>query len=60
MKRLLTVRQAAEILELSPNYVRGLILDGELRAKNISRGVKRIYRIDTQELDRFIDDLPED
>ena len=60
MPRLLKIQEASEYIGLSANEIRRRVLEGTFPAKNISRGFKKVYRFDIRELDRWIDELPEE
>ena len=51
---LVRVREAAEALNVSRQYVRSLILEGRLEHVDVGRGVKRQLRIPSDSLARFI------
>jgi excisionase family DNA binding protein len=57
-KRLLTTKEAAEYLNLSPNYIRELVAMQEIPYRNISRGDKACYRFVQCELDEWSEKLP--
>ncbi|MFK4765459.1 helix-turn-helix domain-containing protein [Desulfobaculum sp. SPO524] len=56
MGKTLTVRQVAERLECRPEYVRGLIRRGELRASNLGTAERPRYRIRAISLEAFLDE----
>jgi excisionase family DNA binding protein len=58
MKRLLSIKEAAVYVGLSPNVIRDLIAKRKFPYKNVSRGEKAIFRFDVRELDKWIDKLP--
>ncbi|WP_291329040.1 helix-turn-helix domain-containing protein [Desulfovibrio sp. UCD-KL4C] len=51
----LSVKQVAEELETRPEWVRRMIRSGEIKASNISKGKRPIYRIRKAVLDAFIE-----
>ena len=54
----LTLKQAAEILQVKERTVRQYIYDGKLKAANLgSEGPGKRYRIPRQEVDNFIQRL---
>src|ERR1700681_4055563 len=56
MTTLLTLREAAARLNITPNQVRGLIDDGNLKYINVGRGkIKPRYRFAETDIDEFLD-----
>ncbi|MDV6031662.1 MAG: helix-turn-helix domain-containing protein [Phycisphaera sp. RhM] len=53
MDHYFTPKQAAEILQLSVDTIRGLIGDGSLKAANVGRGRVPRWRISKEELESF-------
>ncbi len=54
----LTLKQAAEILQVQPRTIKQYIDNGKLRAANIGgQGPGHRYRIPRQEVDNFIQSL---
>lgn len=51
----LPVKEAAQVLGLSPHTVQGLINSGELRALTFRLGARKIYRIQASDLEAFIE-----
>ena len=58
MKRLLSIKEAAEYVSLSPNVIRDLIGKRKFPYVNVSRGEKAIFRFDVRELDKWVSGLP--
>ena len=54
MTELLTVNEAAHRFNVTPNKIRHLIAAGRLQAINVSVGTRPTYRIESDELTRFI------
>jgi excisionase family DNA binding protein len=52
LRRLLTVDQTAEYLNITPRMVRKLAFEGDLAKTKVGRAV----RFDIRELDRYIDE----
>lgn len=52
--KLYTVKEAAKLLEVSPNRLYGLIKEGKIKALDFGR-----WKIRADELDRFVNELPE-
>ena len=57
-QRLMNIAEASEYIKMSPNYIRSLILSGEIPFINISKGEKACYRFDRVALDKWIETLP--
>ena len=54
---MLTVKQAAELMQLQPRTIRQWIYDGKIKAVNIGTGdTGTRYRILKTELERFVDE----
>jgi excisionase family DNA binding protein len=60
MPDLLTVREAAEALRLSPATVRARCRDGTIRAARIGRAANAPLRVPRAELDRLLDLEPQE
>ena len=52
----LSVKQVAEELETRPEWVRRMIRSGEIKASNIGKGTRPVYRIRKTTLDAFIEE----
>lgn len=57
-KRILSIKEAAAYVGLSPNVIRDLIGKRRFPYKNVSRGEKAIFRFDIRELDKWINNVP--
>jgi hypothetical protein len=53
----LTTGELAQIIGMSPTFIREEIYGGHLRAAVIGRGRKRVYRIPAREAYRYIKEL---
>jgi excisionase family DNA binding protein len=57
-KRVLSIKEAAEYVGISPNVIRDLIGKQRFPFKDVSRGEKAVYRFDIKDLDTWIETLP--
>ena len=57
-KRLLGIKEAAEYVGLSPNYIRRLIALGEFPYRNISKGDRPVFKFEPDELDQWVKTQP--
>ena len=56
MPEMLTVKEAAEKLKTSPEYVRGKIHSNEIKATNVGTEKRPRYRVSIKVVDKFIED----
>jgi excisionase family DNA binding protein len=54
----MSIKEAAEYVSLSPNYIRDMIADRKFPYIDISKGEKACYRFDRKELDKWIERQP--
>jgi excisionase family DNA binding protein len=57
-KQLLGIKEAAEYVGLSPNYIRRLIGLKEFPYRNISKGERPVFKFEPEELDQWIKTQP--
>lgn len=48
-----TTRDIADLLRMSPGFIRGEIQDGRLKANIVRRGKKTIYRVELEDLKAY-------
>lgn len=56
MEKYLTTKEVAEMLSISVKTTLSLINSGRIKATNIAVGTRALYRITTDDLDKFIND----
>ena len=57
-KQVIGIKEAAEYVGLSPNYIRRLIARGEFPYRDISRGERPVFKFEPDELNQWIKSQP--
>jgi excisionase family DNA binding protein len=54
--KMYSLKEVADILNVSTATAKSLIENGSIRAKNIGQGTSKVYRVSPENLDAFIND----